>query len=150
MSLCLKYCYYQFTVEKTIREVKGFCPRLQANMQQSWDSNRSVHSTNASVQFSSVAQSCPTLCYPLDCSTPGLPTHHQLLELAQTYVHLVSDAIQPSHPLSSPPSPAFNLSQHQVFSSESVLCIRWPKYWSFKVSISPFHEYSGLISFRVD
>ena len=54
MSLCPKYCYYQFTVEKTIREVKGFCPRLQANMQQSWDSNRSVHSTNASVQFSSV------------------------------------------------------------------------------------------------
>ena len=61
----------------------------------------------------------------MDCSTPGLPVHHQLLELAQTYVHLLSDAIQPSHPLSSPPSPAFNLSQHQVFSSESVLCIRW-------------------------
>ena len=75
-----------------------------------------------SVQFS---RSVVSLCNPVDCSTPGLPVHHQLLELAQTYVHLVSDAIQPSHPLSSPPSPAFNLSQHQVFSSESVLCIRW-------------------------
>ena len=65
-----------------------------------------------SVQFSSVAQSCPTLCDPIDCSMPGFPVHHQLLELAQTLVHRVGDAIQPSHPLSSP-SPAFNLSQHQ-------------------------------------
>ena len=63
------------------------------------------------VQFSSVAQSCPTLCNPMDCSTPGLPVHHQLLEF--THVHQVSDAIQPSHPLSSPSPPAFNLSQHQ-------------------------------------
>ena len=66
-----------------------------------------------SVQFSSFAQSCLTLCNPMDCSTPGLPVHHQLLELAQTHVHQVSDAIQPSHPLSSPSPPAFNLSQHQ-------------------------------------
>ena len=64
-------------------------------------------------QFSSVSQSCPTLCSPMDCSTPGLPVHHQLLELAQTHVHRVGDAIQPSHPLSSPSPPAFNLSQHQ-------------------------------------
>ena len=64
-------------------------------------------------QFRSVTQSCPTLCDPMDCSTPGLPVHHQLLELAQTPVHLVGDAIQPSHPLSSPSPPAFNLSQHQ-------------------------------------
>ena len=63
-------------------------------------------------QFSSVAQSCPTLCDPVDCTTPGFPVHHQLPELAQTHVHWVGDAIQPSHPLSSP-SPAFNLSQHQ-------------------------------------
>ena len=63
-------------------------------------------------QFSSVAQACLTLCNPMDCSTPGFPVHHQLLELAQTHVHRVSDAIQPSHPLSSP-SPALNLSQHQ-------------------------------------
>ena len=64
------------------------------------------------VQFSSVAQSCPTLCNPMDCNTPGLPVHHQLLEFTQTHVHWVGDAIQPSHPLSSP-SPGFNLSQHQ-------------------------------------
>ena len=65
------------------------------------------------VQFSSVIQSCPTLCDPMDCSTPGLPVHHQLPELAQTHVHWISDAIQPSHPLSSPSPPTFNLSQHQ-------------------------------------
>ena len=66
-----------------------------------------------SVQFSLVAQSCPTLCNPMDCSTPGLPVHHQLLEFTQTHVHRVGDAIEPSHPLSSPSPPAFNLSQHQ-------------------------------------
>ena len=64
-------------------------------------------------QFSSVAQSCPTLCDPMDCSTPGLPVHHQLLEFTQTHVHWVSNAIQPPHPLSSPSPPTFNLSQHQ-------------------------------------
>ena len=67
------------------------------------------------VQFSSVAQSCPTLCDPMNCSTPGLPVHHQLPEFTQTHVHQVSDAIQPSHPLSSPSPPAPNLSQHQSF-----------------------------------
>ena len=65
------------------------------------------------VQFSSVAQSCPTLCDPMDCRMPGLPVHHQLPEFTQTHVHQVDDAIQPSHPLSSPSPPAFNLSQHQ-------------------------------------
>ena len=65
------------------------------------------------LQFSSVAQSCPTLCDPMDCSRPGFPVLHQLPELTQTHVHWVSDAIQPSHPLSSPSPPAFNLSQHQ-------------------------------------
>ena len=69
--------------------------------------------TFTSVQFSSVVQSCPTLCIPMDCSTPGLPVHHQFPKLTQTHVHWVSDAIQPSHPLSSPSPPAFNLSQHQ-------------------------------------
>ena len=67
----------------------------------------------ASVQFNSVAQSCQTLCYPMDCNTPGFPVHHQLLELAQTHVHWVSDTIQPSHPLSSPSLPALNFSQNQ-------------------------------------
>ena len=81
---------------------------------------------------------------------PGLPVHHQLPEFTQTHVHRVSDAIQPSHPLSSPSPPALNLSQHQVFSNESAHRIRWPKYWSFSFSISPSNEYSGLISFRMD
>ena len=90
------------------------------------------------------------LCDPMDCSTPGFPVHQQLPELAQTHVHQVGDAIQPSHPLSSPSLPAFSLSQHQFFSSESVLHIRCPKYCSFNFSISPSNEYSGLISFRVD
>jgi len=100
--------------------------------------------------FSSVTQSGTTLCDPMDCSTPGLPVHHQLPELAQTHVHWVSDAIQSSHPLSSSCPPAFNLSQHQGLSSESVLHITWPNYWSFNFSISLSKEYSGLISFRMD
>ena len=102
------------------------------------------------VQFSSVAQSCLTLCDPTDCSMPGFPVHHQLLELIQTYVHRVCDAIQPSHPGSSPSPPAPNPSQHQSLSNESVLCIRWPNYQSFSFTISPSNEYSGLISFRMD
>ena len=86
----------------------------------------------------------------MDCSTPGFPVHHQLLELAQTHVHPVGDAIEPSHPLSSLSLPAFNLSQHQGLFKESVRHTRWPKYWSFTFSISPFNEYSELISFRID
>ena len=78
---------------------------------------------------------------------PGFPVHHQLLELAQIHVHCVSYDIQRSHPLSSPSPPAFNLSSIRVFSNESVLRIRWPKYWSFSFSISPSNEYSRLISF---
>ena len=92
----------------------------------------------------------PTLCNPMDCSTPGFPVHHQLPELTQTHVHQAGEAIQPSHPLSSPSPPALNLSSIRVFSNESALCIRWPKYWSFSFSISPPNEYSGLISFRID
>ena len=84
----------------------------------------------------------------MNCSMPGFPVLHYLPELAQTHVHWVGDAIQPSHPLSPPSPPAFNLSQHQGLFQESVLRIKWPKYWSF--SISPSNEYSGLISFRMD
>ena len=74
-------------------------------------------------QFSSVAQSCLTLCDPVDCSMPGFPVHHQLSELTQTHVHWVSDAIQPSHPLTSPLPPAFNCSQHQgLYQRVSSLC----------------------------
>ena len=69
--------------------------------------------TNATIQFSSIPQLCRAFCGPMDCSMPGLPIHHQLLEPTQTHVHRISDAIQPSHPLSSPSPPAFNLSQHQ-------------------------------------
>ena len=94
----------------------------------------------SSVQFSSVAQSCPTLYDPMNCSTPGLPVHHQLPEFTQTQVHQVSDAIQPSHPLSSPSPPAPNPSQYQSLSNESTLRIRWPKYWSFSFSIIPSKE----------
>ena len=106
--------------------------------------------TSISVQFRSVTQSCPTLCDPKDCGMPGLPVHHQLPEFTQTHIHWVGDDIQPSHPLSSPSPPLFNFSQHQGLFNESVLCIRWPKYWSFSFNISPSNEYSGLISFRMD
>ena len=92
---------------------------------------------------------CASL-WPLDCSTLGFPVHHQLPEHAQTHVHQAGDAIQSSHYLSSPSPPAFNLSQHHNFSNESVLRIRWLKYWSFSFSISPSNEYSGLIFFRID
>ena len=103
-----------------------------------------------SVQFSSVAHSCPTHCDPMNHSTPGFPVHHQLPEFTQTHVHRVGDVIQPSHPLSSPSPPAFNLSNIRVFSNESALRIRWPKYWSFSFNISPSNEHLGLISFRMD
>ena len=97
------------------------------------------------VQFSSVAQLCLTLCKLMDCSTRSLPVHHQLPAFTQTHVHWVSDAIQPPHLLSSPSPPSI-----RVFSNESVLRIRWPKFWSFSFTISPCNEYSGLVSFRMD
>ena len=86
----------------------------------------------------------------MDCSMPGLPVPHHHPEFAQTHVHWISDAIQPSRPLSPPSPPVLNLPSIRVFSNESVLWIRWPKYWSFSFSISPSYEYSGLISFRID
>ena len=92
---------------------------------------------------------CPTLCNPMNRSTPGLPVYHHLPEFTQTHVHQVSDAIQPSHPLSSP-SPIPNPSQHQSLSNESTLRMRWPKYWNFSFNISPSNEHPGLISFRMD
>ena len=100
--------------------------------------------------FSSVTQSCLTLCDPMNRSTPGLPVHHQLPEFTQTHVHRVGDAIQPSHPLSSPFPPAPNPPSIRVFSNESALHIRWPKCWSFSRNISPSNEHPGLISFRMD
>ena len=106
--------------------------------------------TPASVQFSSVGQSCLTLCDPTDCSTPGLPVHHQLLESTPTHVHRVGDAIQPSHPCHPLLLPPSIFPSIRVFSNESILRIRWPKYWSFSFSISPSDEHSGLITFRMD
>ena len=103
-----------------------------------------------SVQFSSAAQSCLTLCDPINHSTPGLPVHHQLLEFTQTHVHQVGDAIQPSHPLSSSFLPAPIPPSIRVFSNESTLHMRWPKYWSFSFSVIPSKEHPGLISFRMD
>ena len=102
-----------------------------------------------SVQFS-LAQSCQTRRRPMNCSTPGLPVHHQLPEITQTHVHRVGDALQPSHPLPSLFPPAPNPPSIRVFSSESTLRVRWPKYWSFSFSIIPSKEHPGLISFRMD
>ena len=103
-----------------------------------------------SVQISSVSQPCPTFCNPMGCSMPGFPVHHQLPEFTQTQVHRFGDAIQPPHRLSSPFPPPSVFPSIRVFSSESLLHISWPKYWSFSFSISPSNEYSGLISFRID
>ena len=105
---------------------------------------------SCSLQLSSVAQSCLTLCDPMDCSTPGLPVRYQLPELTQIRVHWVSDAIQPSHSLSPLLLPPSIFPSIRVFSNESTLHIRWPKYFSFSFNISPSNEYSGLISFRKD
>ena len=102
--------------------------------------------TSISSYYDSSVQLYPTLCDPMDCSTPGLLVHHQLPEFTHTHIHWVGDAIQPSHPLESP-SPAFNLSQHQGL-------FKWVssshQYYSFSFSISPSNEYSRLVSFRID
>ena len=96
----------------------------------------------------SVAQSCLTLCTPMNCSTAGFPVLHHLPELAQTHVHWVGDTIQPSYPLSTPFSPAFNLSQHQIPVSQ--FFTSGGQYWSFSINISPSNDHSGLVSFRID
>ena len=99
--------------------------------------------------YCSVAKLCLTLCNPMDCSTPGFPVLHYLLEFAQAHVHSVSDAIRLIlyHPLLLLPSIFPSI---RIFPNESVLCIRWPKYWSFSFSMSPSDEHPGLISFRMD
>ena len=104
----------------------------------------------ASIQFSSIAQSGWTPCDPMNCGKPGLPVHHQCLEPTQTHVQCIGDAIQPSHPLLSLFLPPSIFPSIRDFSSKSALCIMWPKYWSFSFSISLSNEFSGLISFRID
>ena len=99
--------------------------------------------------YCSVAQSCPTLCDPMDCSTPGFLVLYHLLEFARSHVHWVGDPIQPSHPLLSPLLLPSNFPSIRVFSNESALCIRWIKYWGFSFSISPSNEHSGVI-FRIN
>ena len=130
------------------------------NFQNSWNNwpcnqvqckpSHALFCVGCPAQFSSVTQSCLTLCDSMDCRTPGLPVHHQLPELLKlTSIELVmpSNHLILCRPLLLPPSIFLSI---RVFSNESVLCIRWPKYWSFSFSISPFSEYSGLISFRID
>ena len=92
----------------------------------------------------------PDSFQPMDCNMPGLPVHHQLPEPTQTHVHHVGDAIQPSHPLLPLLLPPSIFPSIRVFSNESALRIRWPKYWSFRFNISPSNEHPGLISFRMD
>ena len=105
--------------------------------------------TQSTIQFSSVAQVCPTLCNPMNCSMPGLPVHHQLPEFTQIHVHRVGDAIQPSHPLYPLLLLPLVSPRIRVFSNESTLLMRWPKYWSFSLSLSPSSGHPGLVSFRM-
>ena len=102
------------------------------------------------IHCSVAAKSCPVLCDPVDCSTPGFRVLHCLPEFAQTCVHSVSDTIQSSHSLPPPSLPALSFSQHQGLFSDSTLCIRWAKYWCFSFSINPSNIYSELMSFRSD
>ena len=122
------FLLFDFQNEIILKKIFFMCCPLQINQL-------------VSQSVSSVAQLCPTLCGPMNCSIPGFPVHHQLPEFTQTHVHWVSDATQPSHPLSSP-SPALIFPSIMVFASELALHIRWPKYWSFSLSISPSNEYS--------
>ena len=113
---------------------------------------RALSSSSGVTSCCSVTQLCLTLCDPMDCSIPGFLVFHHLPEFAQAHVHWVGDAIQPNHlilhcPLLLLPSVFPSI---RVFSNESALLTRWPKYWSFSFIISPFSEYLGLISFRID
>ena len=106
--------------------------------------------SNKRFQFSSVTQSCPTLCNPMNCSTPGPPVHYQLLEFTQTHVHWVGDAIQISHPLLSPSPPAPNPSQHQGLFQRVTSSHEVAKVLKFQLQHQSFNEHPGLISFRMD
>ena len=120
-------------------------PSLRFSRQEHWSGLSFPSPMHEVKSESEVAQSCPTLCDPMNHSMPGLPVHHHLPDFAQTHVHRVGDAL--CRPLLLLPS---IFPRIRVFSNESDLCIRWPKYWSFSFSISPSNEYSELISFRMD
>jgi len=133
-----------FTIAKTWKQ--PICPSTDEWIKKL----QCIYTMDYSVQFSSVAQSCLTLCDPMNCSTPGLPVHHQLPEFTQ---HTSIRSVMPSSHLILcrplfllPPIPP----SIRLFSSESTLCIRWPKYWSFSFSIIPSKEHPGPISFRMD
>ena len=154
---CIKWLKFQLTLSQLCSGRQEVRKQLQCGLSSMMgEAPISQRASNSCITWvdccwCSVATLRLTLCNPMDCSAPGFPVLHYLVEFAQSHVHRVGDAIQPSHPLSSPSPPAFNLSQHQgFFSNESVLHIRWPKYWSFSLSISPSNEYSGLMSFRID
>ena len=125
-------------------------PALQSRAGEGWRKNLRANSPKTSC-CCSVTKSCPTLCNHMECSTPGFLVLHCLPEFAQTYVHWVSDTIEPSRPLSPLLLLPSIFPSIRVFSNESTLHIRWPKYWgSFSFSISPSSEHPGLISFRLD
>ena len=138
---------------RTLREKNRIQNSMVPGLQSTWKTVQQPHQACASwsfPQFSSVAQPCPTLPDPMDCSTPGSPVHHQHPKLTQTHGHRVGDAIQPSHPLSPLLLLLSIFPSIRIFSNESVLRIRWPKGWSFSSNISPSNAYSRLISFRID
>ena len=155
-NLYLKYVKNSYNNNKRIKK--------KPNSKVSKDSNRyfisiqmstnhmkkySISSVTIKIQFGSVTKLCPTLCNPMNCSTPGLPVHHQLPEFTQLSI----ESVMPSGHLNlcrpfllKPPIPP----SIRVFSNESTLHMRWPKYWNFSFSISPSNEHSGLVSFRMD
>ena len=151
---------FQILKDDAVKVLHSICQQIWKTQQWPWDWKRFVFISipkkgnakecSRSDQIRSVTESCLTLCDPMNRSTPGLPVHHQLLEFTQTHVHRVSNAIQPSHPLSSPSPLAPIPPSIRVFSNESTLWTRWPKYWSFSFSIIPSKEIPGLISFRMD
>ena len=148
-TCCSGSCLYKAPYHSTYFKVFNF-PWSICNIIKKWEiknaedeslkEGKNELSNKSSVQFSSVAQSCPTLCDPMNCSMPGLPVHHQLPESTQTHVHWVGDAIQPSHPLSSPSPPALNLSQHQsLFQWVSSSSHQVAKVLEFQLQHQSFH-----------
>ena len=143
------WCCHSQRGESVYSCCRNWCRHKNLNSSPGWSPSLIEFAHSVPICCRSVTELCLTPWDPMDCSAPGFPVLHHLLELAQTHIHWAGNAIQTSSPQSSPP-PAFNLPSVGVFSNESVLHIRWPKYWSFSFSISPSKEHSGLISFRMD